>query len=393
MRPHLPARILIALTLALLVPTAVIGASAVPAHAASASSTTAADPAIVSAQLSAKQAAATLARAKLDGMRSQLASTMATFVTLDARLAATRSDIASSSARLAALDESLSAQQPVLDDRVTHLYRDDGRMGVVDVLLGTKSVDDLIGRVDFLVLVSEHDAELVRELKATRDQSLAVQATLQAREQQLVALRSQVDTQRASVQAQLTAQQKYLDGLTADVGNLIRQQEAVAAQTQAAAALAETQATPSNGVTIAAPTGGSSWLGAASLVPGGQAKVDGLPGQSFLIPIGEPVRYRLTGISFDWLSSTYGNADNSPTPTSSASSRPYNQAELTCANKELPFGTLLAVSYGGRHVIVVVTDRGPYIAGRSLDLSTAAANALGFNGVVPVHAEIVVPAL
>lgn len=47
------------------------------------------------------------------------------------------------------------------------------------------------------------------------------------------------------------------------------------------------------------------------------------------------------------------------------------------AHKSLPLGTKLKLSYGGRSVVVPVLDRGPYIAGRTLDLSRAVAVALG----------------
>ena len=55
----------------------------------------------------------------------------------------------------------------------------------------------------------------------------------------------------------------------------------------------------------------------------------------------------------------------------------YNPWAMTCASLSLPFGTRLRVSYGGRAVVVRVNDRGPYVAGRDLDLSEAAAKALG----------------
>jgi rare lipoprotein A len=64
---------------------------------------------------------------------------------------------------------------------------------------------------------------------------------------------------------------------------------------------------------------------------------------------------------------------------------------LTCASRTLPFGTWLALTRGGNRVIVVVTDRGPFIDGRDLDLSRRAARELGFSGVEPVHVEFVQP--
>ena len=64
-----------------------------------------------------------------------------------------------------------------------------------------------------------------------------------------------------------------------------------------------------------------------------------------------------------------------------ASGEPYNPHAYTAAHKTLPLGTDLVVSYGGRSVGVTVNDRGPYVGGRELDLSRAAARDLGLTQV------------
>ena len=64
-----------------------------------------------------------------------------------------------------------------------------------------------------------------------------------------------------------------------------------------------------------------------------------------------------------------------------ASGEPYNAYGYTAAHKTLPLGTELVVSYGGRSVRVTVNDRGPYVAGRKLDLSMGAAEYLGLKRV------------
>ncbi len=66
-----------------------------------------------------------------------------------------------------------------------------------------------------------------------------------------------------------------------------------------------------------------------------------------------------------------------------ASGERYNQHALTAAHKTLPFGTLVRVRSLGtsREVDVRVTDRGPFARGRVIDLSRAAAEALGMTGV------------
>lgn len=62
-----------------------------------------------------------------------------------------------------------------------------------------------------------------------------------------------------------------------------------------------------------------------------------------------------------------------------ASGEPFNTDELTAAHQKLPFGTLLRVVNIGndKEVVVRVNDRGPFVAGRIIDLSPLAANKLG----------------
>jgi rare lipoprotein A len=60
---------------------------------------------------------------------------------------------------------------------------------------------------------------------------------------------------------------------------------------------------------------------------------------------------------------------------------------LTAAHRTLPFGTQVKVTNkrNGRSVTVRINDRGPFVRGRIIDLTPAAARALGFNGLAPVE--------
>lgn len=64
-----------------------------------------------------------------------------------------------------------------------------------------------------------------------------------------------------------------------------------------------------------------------------------------------------------------------------ASGERYNMHAMTCASRDLPFGTLLELTNleNGRKAVVRVNDRGPFIKRRILDLSYAAARKLGFH--------------
>ncbi len=59
---------------------------------------------------------------------------------------------------------------------------------------------------------------------------------------------------------------------------------------------------------------------------------------------------------------------------------------LTAAHRTLPFGTLVRVTNQrtGRSVVVRINDRGPFVRGRVIDVTPAAAHALGFSGLTRV---------
>ncbi|MEO6395552.1 MAG: septal ring lytic transglycosylase RlpA family protein [Devosia sp.] len=74
--------------------------------------------------------------------------------------------------------------------------------------------------------------------------------------------------------------------------------------------------------------------------------------------------------------SWYGPGFNGRT---AASGETFNQNAMTAAHKSLPFGTVVKVvnQTSGKSVQVRINDRGPYVGGRIIDLSKAAATRLG----------------
>jgi rare lipoprotein A len=74
-----------------------------------------------------------------------------------------------------------------------------------------------------------------------------------------------------------------------------------------------------------------------------------------------------------------------------ASGRIFNQGALTAAHRSWSFGTKVRVTNlrNGRNVVVTITDRGPFVRGRGMDLSVGAARAIGATGagVVPVRLD------
>ncbi|UCF70002.1 MAG: septal ring lytic transglycosylase RlpA family protein [candidate division WOR-3 bacterium] len=76
-----------------------------------------------------------------------------------------------------------------------------------------------------------------------------------------------------------------------------------------------------------------------------------------------------------------------------ASGETFDQHDLTCAHRHLPFGTRVKVTNlkNSKSVVVRVNDRGPWVRGRVIDLSYAAAKKIGMvsDGVVKVKVEVV----
>jgi len=100
------------------------------------------------------------------------------------------------------------------------------------------------------------------------------------------------------------------------------------------------------------------------------------------------------GWSEEGLASWYGGDDGfEGKPT--ASGEIYDSSKLTAAHRDLPLGTVVAVKNldNGRTVRVRINDRGPFVHGRVIDLSRAAASDLGLigPGVGPVRITIVAP--
>jgi peptidoglycan lytic transglycosylase len=86
------------------------------------------------------------------------------------------------------------------------------------------------------------------------------------------------------------------------------------------------------------------------------------------------------------IASVYAYSSGSKT----ASGERANPTGLTAAHRTLAFGTQVRVTNrrNGRSVTVRINDRGPFVRGRVIDVTPAAARALGFSGVAPVKLEL-----
>jgi len=90
---------------------------------------------------------------------------------------------------------------------------------------------------------------------------------------------------------------------------------------------------------------------------------------------------------------SYGLASFYSEGSQTASGEKFNPNELTAAHPSLPFGTLLRVTNvaNGRSVTVRINDRGPFVAGRTVDVSHSAAERIGIveRGVAKVKLDVI----
>ena len=88
----------------------------------------------------------------------------------------------------------------------------------------------------------------------------------------------------------------------------------------------------------------------------------------------------------DCIASIYGTGDASQPGTQTASGIPLNDDAMTAAHKSLPFRSKVKVTNktNGNSVTLMITDRGPFVTGRCIDVTKAGARALGIAGLSPV---------
>lgn len=171
--------------------------------------------------LEAKKAEQAAAQAELERMRRDLAVKLDQYVSAGRKMARFRTDIVEVGAEIDALDAELERMQDLLSLRAVQLYRGD-RISMVEVLLGTRSFQDLIIRTQYLVMINEHDAQLMDEMNLTRTESLWLEHRLNDRITQLERLQDSADEQRSQIESEVAQQEAKARDIGEDIASLLR---------------------------------------------------------------------------------------------------------------------------------------------------------------------------
>lgn len=123
----------------------------------------------------------------------------------------------------------------------------------------------------------------------------------------------------------------------------------------------------------AAPAAQAATGGAASVAPVPTEEVEAAPTTAFNEAELTFTPFRYAGASWYGGTSMWGR--------STACGQTLRPSTIGVANKTLPCGTPVKFVWHGRSIVAPVIDRGPYIKGRAWDLTSAAAEALEFEGI------------
>ena len=271
----------------------------------------------------------------------------------------------------ARLDDARYAAQWALDSRAREVYM--------------ASAPSPVGnwQADFAAPDLQELAHRAEGAALTVDQSLVDAVTARAR--QMRALQQQANAFRAGLMVQATAvlaDQDRARTLLAQAQAIAEAEHAAEVQRQLAAQQAALDAVSSQ-ITLALTPAQSR---RARLALENQTPVVNLLEAT---GSGIPTGYVRSGQVISGTASWYGPGF---VGRATASGAPYDPERLTCANKELPLGTVIHVSANGLSVNCLVNDRGPYVGDRILDMSRAGSRALGYSGLAQVTIEVLVPA-
>jgi rare lipoprotein A len=318
---------------------------------------------VVSAIIAAAQPHA--GAADIDTLRSE-AQTLADEVgNLEHRLqdlrangAALRRKIAATNRQIAALELRRHASEleyrHAMDDyiaRAVDVYKSPSAAEGLAMILSARDFGDAVAIAKAASSSAEAARDSLAELRAARDRAGAIQARLDGRKETLLSDLARVDRVTAEIRDTLEQRRATLAGVNERIDQLEARARRAARRAEREAATLESLISPG---------------GPAPDIPNGFAS---------------------TGVSFEGIASWYGPGFEG---NLTANGDVFDPHLFTAASRDLPLGSWLYVEHEGRGVVVYVNDRGPFIEERVLDLSQAAAEAIGITGLGWVRAEILV---
>ena len=262
----------------------------------------------------------------------------------------------------------LPEQQQKASDAAANLYKlHVASPNVMSMLLNSASLGDLITQGKYLTTIQDDNTAELERLNAMHEE-------LESKMEKLSAAKDEAEQEQQKASDALTSAQSAQAQMAA------RAQSEDAAEAEAARKAAEeaaaTTAQMQQQGSVSNSNGSSQGSNAGSAGSAGS-------GSSTQQPSGTGGSSSGTTSTSSWKSgvaSYYGIGDGFMGGTT-ASGAIVTESSMGVAMLNVPLGTYVEISYGGRSVIAVVNDRGPYVHGRMIDMQPAVARALGFLSV------------
>jgi peptidoglycan DL-endopeptidase CwlO len=262
-----------------------------------AGSATAEPPSIAS-----KQAQAESVMAQIQGLDGSLEHAIEAYNLANEKLKAIRQDLARNRQDLSIAKGNLRRAEEALANRVVAIYTSGESDSALDVLVGSRSLADIVDGLEAVDQVSEQDALVLTDVRTFRRQVQRRRAYLKnakARQAQLVAERA---AHKASIESQLAERRSMLSSIRSEIAEIraAEQRRQAELERQARARLAQPQPLiPS----IAAPASGGSQAGGEAAAPDAPVA----------LPEPGPAKYGgVVGIAMQYLGTPYVYGGSSP---------------------------------------------------------------------------------
>jgi len=185
------------------------------------------------AELARRQAELDALEAQLDTLDRDLAIASEEYNGAAVELEANRQRLETARTDLAAAEAAYELQRDALSDRARDIYRD-GEMAPLELLLGSKSVADLVARARFMYAIGESEAQLLAAAEAQRDQIAISEAELADTELAAESLEFELEARYIEIQLRIEERTQMLAAAQTDLLELLDKQAALRQAEEAA---------------------------------------------------------------------------------------------------------------------------------------------------------------
>ena len=317
-------------------------------------------------------AATAQTEAELAALTQQVNSAATTYQQATDRVNELNEQISDMAAEILDFEQNkLPEQQQKASDAAANLYKlHVASPNVMSMLLNSASLGDLITQGKYLTTIQDDNTAELERLNAMHEE-------LESKMEKLSAAKDEAEQEQQKASDALTSAQSAQGEMAA------RAQSEDAAEAEAARKAAEEAAATTSQMQQQGSVSSSNGSSQGSNAGNGGNAGSASPGSSTQQPSGAGGSSSGTTSTSSWKSgvaSYYGIGDGFMGGTT-ASGAIVTESSMGVAMLNVPLGTYVEISYGGRSVIAVVNDRGPYVHGRVIDMQPAVARALGFLSV------------